>query len=362
MGLFGTSEAELKKQLQSALKELKFLDTDQPFLNIAQVQKVKLKRRCLILTLELTIPCVHRQVEITQQLSTHLANTVKFDTIDLTLSVSIKSLNRSDKITNIKQLVLVASGKGGVGKSTTAVNLALALRHGGAKVGMLDADIYGPSLPTLLGAEDQRPNTTDDKLMSPLMLHGLTTMSIGYLVDKNDATVWRGPMAAKALSQLLFETNWGELDYLIVDMPPGTGDIQLTMSGQVPVSGAIVVTTPQNLALHDAQKGISMFNKVKVPVLGVIENMSYHQCSVCGNEDHIFGKQGGEQLAKDNKVSVLGHLPLDPTIGLAADNGLPTVVSDPTSSITHHYLTIAQAAAIKLNQTDLTIPSIVIEE
>ncbi|OCQ22866.1 sodium:proton antiporter [Pseudoalteromonas luteoviolacea] len=225
------------------------------------------------------------------------------------------------KFKKIKHIVLIASGKGGVGKSTTAVNLALALNTEGAKVGLLDADIYGPSIPSLLGLVGEQPTAKDDKTLNPMDKYGLKTMSIGYLVPAENATVWRGPMASQALSQLLNETDWGELDYLIVDMPPGTGDIQLTMTQKLPASGAVIVTTPQDLALADAQKGIAMFSQVNLPIIGLVENMSFFNCEHCGGKNHLFGKDGGNQLAARHGVPLLAEIPLDIQIREESEQG-----------------------------------------
>ncbi|RKP44857.1 iron-sulfur cluster carrier protein ApbC [Trinickia fusca] len=248
---------------------------------------------------------------------------------------------------NVKNIVAVASGKGGVGKSTTAVNLALALAAEGASVGILDADIYGPSLPTMLGITG-RPESPDGKTMNPLAGHGIEANSIGFLVEQDNPMVWRGPMVTSALEQLLRQTNWGELDYLIVDMPPGTGDIQLTLSQRVPVTGAVIVTTPQDIALIDAKKGLKMFEKVGIPILGIVENMSIHICSNCGHAEHIFGTGGGERMAKDYGVDVLGSLPLDMAIREQADGGRPTVVADPDGRIAQMYRAIARKMAIHI--------------
>lgn len=245
----------------------------------------------------------------------------------------------------IKNIIAVASGKGGVGKSTTAVNLALALAEH-AKVGILDADIYGPNQPQMLGATE-KPETIDKKLQ-PVVRYGIQSMSIGYLIDSDTPMIWRGPMVTTALQQLLNDTNWQNLDYLIIDLPPGTGDIQLTLSQKIPVSGAVIVTTPQDIALLDARKAIAMFRKVNVPVLGVIENMSTHICSQCGHEEAIFGSGGGEQLAKQYEVELLGRLPLDKRIREQADNGKPTVVAEPDSKISHLYREIAKHLLLKL--------------
>ena len=245
-------------------------------------------------------------------------------------------------------LIAVASGKGGVGKSTVAVNFALALRAEGAKVGLLDADIYGPSQPRMLGLMGRRPETRDGKLLEPLVAHGLEAMSIGFLVDEQQPMAWRGPMVTSALNQLLTQTRWGDLDYLVVDMPPGTGDIQLTLAQRVPVSGAVIVTTPQDIALADARKGLEMFQKVHVPVLGVVENMSMHICSRCGHEEHIFGEHGGRNLSEQYGVPLLGSLPLDRRIREETDAGTPTVAADPKSPLARAFTEAALRAAGEL--------------
>jgi ATP-binding protein involved in chromosome partitioning len=246
----------------------------------------------------------------------------------------------------VRNIIAVASGKGGVGKSTTAVNLALALAAEGARVGLLDADIYGPSQPLMLGVSD-RPQT-DGKRFKPIEAHGLQSMSIGYLIDEDTPMIWRGPMVTGALQQLLKDTEWDNLDYLIIDLPPGTGDIQLTLAQQIPVSGAIIVTTPQDIALLDAQKGLKMFEKVSVPVLGIVENMSIHICSQCGHAEPIFGAGGGHKMAEKYGVELLGALPLDIRIREAADGGHPTVISDPDGAAAHVYKSIARRMAARL--------------
>ncbi len=247
----------------------------------------------------------------------------------------------------IKNIVAVASGKGGVGKSTTAVNLALALAAEGAKVGILDADVYGPSQPMMMGIEG-RPESADGKTMEPLENYGVQVMSIGFLVDTDNPMIWRGPMATQALEQLLRQTNWGDLDYLIVDMPPGTGDIQLTLSQRVPLTGAVIVTTPQDIALLDAKKGLKMFEKVGVPILGLVENMAVHVCSSCGHVEHIFGADGGKRMAAEYGVDYLGALPLNLSIREQADAGRPTVVSDADGEIAAIYKTVARQVAVKI--------------
>ena len=265
---------------------------------------------------------------------------------------------------NIKNIIAVASGKGGVGKSTTAVNLALALIAEGANVGILDADIYGPSIPTMLGLSGY-PDSVDNKTMVPKMAYGLQSMSIGYLINADQPLIWRGPMATNMLQQLLRDTNWVEIDYLIIDLPPGTGDIQLTLAQQIPVSGAIIVTTPQDIALIDAQRGLSMFEKVNVPVLGIIENMGMHICSECGHTEAIFGEGGGIAMSKKNKVELLGSLPLDIAIRQNADSGKPSLVAEPSGKISEIYKEIARKAtanlALKTKDFSTRFPNIVIQ-
>lgn len=248
---------------------------------------------------------------------------------------------------NVKNIVAVASGKGGVGKSTTTVNLALALAAEGARVGILDADIYGPSQPMMMGIEG-RPESSDGKTMEPLENYGVQVISIGFLVDKDEAMIWRGPMATQALEQLLRQTNWKDLDYLLVDMPPGTGDIQLTLSQRVPMTGAVIVTTPQDIALLDARKGIKMFDKVGVPILGIVENMAVYCCPNCGHVEHIFGADGGKNMATEVGTDYLGSLPLNMSIRVQADSGMPSVVADPEGEIAHIYKTVARQVAVKI--------------
>lgn len=253
-------------------------------------------------------------------------------------------------LVGVKNIIAVASGKGGVGKSTTAVNLALALAADGARVGLLDADIYGPSQPRMLGVRGERPQTNDGKTMRPVQAMGLACMSIGFLIEEDQPMVWRGPMVTQALNQLLSETDWGELDYLLIDMPPGTGDIQLTLSQNVPVSGALIVTTPQDIALLDAVKGLKMFEKVNVRVLGVVENMSTHICSNCGHEEPIFGAGGGARMADDNDVPLLGSIPLSMAVREEADGGRPTVVAQPDGEIAQRYMEIGRRMTARLSQ------------
>ncbi len=268
------------------------------------------------------------------------------------------------RMNNIKNIIAVASGKGGVGKSTTSVNLALALASEGATVGLLDADIYGPSQPRMMGLSGQ-PDSKDGKSLEPMENYGVQTMSIGFLIDEESPMIWRGPMVTQALEQLLNDTNWRDLDYLIIDLPPGTGDTQLTLAQKVPVSGAVIVTTPQDIALLDARKGLKMFEKVEVPILGIVENMSLHICSKCGNEEAIFGTGGGERMAFESDVELLGKLPLEMSIRLQADDGKPTVISDPESRVSDIYREIARKAAARLSRQakdfSAKFPNIVIQ-
>lgn len=265
---------------------------------------------------------------------------------------------------NVKNIIAVASGKGGVGKSTTAVNLALALAAEGAQVGILDADIYGPSQPMMMGISG-RPETVDGKSMEPMENHGLQVSSIGFMIDPDQPMVWRGPLVTQALQQLLDQTNWRDLDYLIVDMPPGTGDIQLTMSQKVPVTGAVIVTTPQDIALLDARKGLKMFEKVGIPILGIVENMSTHICSNCGHAEAIFGQGGGSKMCAEYGVDFLGALPLTMSIREHADSGRPTMVAEPNGPVADIYRAIARKVAVKVTEKakDMSskFPSIVVK-
>lgn len=268
--------------------------------------------------------------------------------VNLTTKITAHAVQRGVQLLpNVKNIVAVASGKGGVGKSTTAVNLALALAAEGARVGILDADIYGPSQPMMMGVEG-RPESVDGQTMEPMENYGVQVISIGFLVDKDEAMIWRGPMATQALEQLLRQTNWKDLDYLIVDMPPGTGDIQLTLSQRVPMTGAVIVTTPQDIALLDARKGIKMFEKVGVPILGLVENMAVYVCPNCGHSEHIFGADGGKNMAAEQGMNYLGALPLNMSIRVQADSGMPSVVADPEGEIAALYKTMARKLAITI--------------
>src|SRR5215469_1195035 len=309
------------------------------------------------------------QAELTRALTSQLAAAGIHAplAVELEAEIGAHAVQRGLKpLGEIKNIVAVASGKGGVGKSTVAVNLALAWAAQGARVGVLDADIYGPSQPLMLGLASERPVSADGKHLRPLEAHGVSAMSIGFLVDAEQPMVWRGPMVTQALTQLLGQTQWGALDYLVVDMPPGTGDIQLTLAQRVPVAGAVIVTTPQDIALADAIKGLKMFEKVYVPVLGIVENMSVHVCSSCGHVDHIFGAGGGERMAREYGVRLLGELPLDAHIREEADGGRPTVVAAPDSPRARPYLEMARrtgaALALRARDRSALFPKIVVEE
>ena len=324
----------------------------------------------LSITLKLGIPVGGFRDELAALLAAHLREAgIEFAELDLQLDSRVISHAVQRGLTplpGIKNVVAVASGKGGVGKSTVAVNLALAWAVQGARVGLLDADIYGPSQPIMLGLQGERPSSKDGKRLVPLKAHGIVAMSIGFLVDVEQPMVWRGPMVTSALNQLLADTDWGELDYLVVDMPPGTGDIQLTLSQRVPVSGAVIVTTPQDVSLADARKGLRMFEKVNVPVLGIIENMGVHVCSQCGYAEHVFGAGGGERMAAQYGVQLLGSLPLDARIREEADGGKPTVVAAPGSARSKAYLELARRTAGELARRNkdrsAAFPKIIVED
>jgi ATP-binding protein involved in chromosome partitioning len=306
-----------------------------------------------VVTVELVLgfPCADYGPELQAALESYLRPLIGEARLDLKLrsQITTHAVQRTLKpLANVKNVVAVASGKGGVGKSTTAANLALAWTAQGAKVGLLDADIYGPSQPLMMGLSGAKPVVTEGKRLTPLRAYGVAVMSIGFMIDQEQPMVWRGPMVTQALTQLLGDTDWGDLDYLVVDMPPGTGDIQLTLAQRVPVSGAIIVTTPQDIALLDARKGLKMFEKVEVRVLGVVENMSMHVCSQCGHVEHVFGSGGGARMAAQYGVQLLGELPLDVRIRENADGGSPTVVAEPNSERARAYLLMARRTAARL--------------
>jgi len=304
----------------------------------------------LNVSVTLGYPAKGHQAQMVSDLTKLLQEKANADSVAVTVDwrvIKHKVQQGLKGLTGVKNIIAVASGKGGVGKSTTSVNLALALAAEGANVGILDADIYGPSQPRMLG-KSQKPESEDGKSIKPVESYGLQSMSIGYLIDEEEPMVWRGPMVTQALQQLLNDTNWDNLDYLVIDLPPGTGDIQLTLSQNVPVSGAVIVTTPQDISLLDARKGLKMFEKVNVPVMGIIENMSTHICSQCGHEEHVFGQGGGQTMAEQYDVDLLGSLPLDIRIRENADNGEPTVAIDPEGDIAKAYRLIATRVAARL--------------
>ncbi len=342
-------------------------NTQKDLLTSKSVKNIKVEGGNISLDVELGYPARSQIEAIRSAVTAALQGIAGAETVSANVYSKIIShtVQRGLKLMpNVKNIIAVASGKGGVGKSTTAVNLALALAAEGAAVGVLDADIYGPSQPMMLGITG-RPETKDGKTMEPLENHGLQVSSIGFMIDPDEPMVWRGPMVVQALTQLLEQTNWRDLDYLIVDMPPGTGDIQLTLSQKVPVTGAIIVTTPQDIALLDARKGLKMFEKVGIPILGVVENMSTHICSNCGHAEAIFGHGGGEKMCADFGVEFLGALPLTMAIREQTDSGRPTVVAEPDGPVAAIYKEIARKVAVKVAEKakDMTskFPSIVIK-
>ncbi len=335
-------------QLLEALKNVVDPNTGKDFVSTKAIRNLQVNGDDVSFDVEIGYPAKSRLPALRKSLIAGAKSVAGVGNVSVNLSVKIAahSVQRGVQLLpNVKNIIAVASGKGGVGKSTTAVNLALALAAEGAAVGLLDADIYGPSQPMMMGIEG-RPESVDGKNMEPMENYGVQVMSIGFLVAQDEAMIWRGPMATQALEQLLRQTNWKDLDYLIVDMPPGTGDIQLTLSQRVPMTGAVIVTTPQDIALLDAKKGIKMFEKVGVPILGIVENMAVHVCSQCGHTEHIFGADGGKKMAADYKMDYLGALPLDMQIRLQADSGRPTVVADPDGSVAMIYKAVARQVAI----------------
>ena len=340
------SEQDVTNALKTVVDPLTGLD----FVTSKSVKNLQLKGGDVSFEVELGYPAKSLWAAFEQQLQQVVGQVSGVSSVKAKVSSKVIAHAAQPGVAllpQVKNIIAVASGKGGVGKSTTAANLALALAAEGASVGLLDADIYGPSQPMMMGLSG-RPESADGKTMQPLEAHGVQVMSIGFLVAQDQAMVWRGPMATQALEQLLRQTHWRDLDYLIVDMPPGTGDIQLTLSQRVPLTGAVIVTTPQDIALIDALKGIRMFQKVGVPILGIVENMAVHVCSQCGHAEHIFGVEGGKKMAQAEGMAYLGALPLSMAIRVQADSGLPSVVADPDGEVTAIYKAVARQLAVKV--------------
>lgn len=339
-----------QEQVKAALSLVVDPNTEKDLIASKAIKNIQIEGSKLSVDVELGYPAKSQFALIQSLVSSALSALPGVQQVQVNVSSKIvaHAVQRGIKImSNVKNIIAVASGKGGVGKSTTAANLALALAAEGASVGILDADIYGPSQPMMMGISG-RPETVDGKTMEPLENHGLQVSSIGFLINPDEPMVWRGPMVTQALQQLLEQTNWRDLDYLIVDMPPGTGDIQLTLSQKVPVTGAVIVTTPQDIALLDARKGLKMFEKVGIPILGIVENMSTHICSNCGHAEAIFGAGGGEKMCAEYEVDFLGALPLTMAIRQQADSGTPTVVAEPDGPVAQIYKSIARKVAIKV--------------
>ena len=344
-----------------------YLNTD--LVSYGAVQKIDIQGDKVSIDIHLPYPSDFLKGGTEEILKVMVGNVDGVESVDINISWEVsahKSQNTVEAISKVKNIIAVASGKGGVGKSTTSVNLAISLAKDGAKVGLLDADIYGPSQGLLMGvAEGTRPATIDNKWFVPVEAHGVKTMSMAYLTTDDTPMVWRGPMVSGALMQILTQTAWGELDYLIIDMPPGTGDIQLTLSQKFPVAGSVIVTTPQDIALLDAKKGIEMFRKVNIPVLGIIENMSIHICSNCGHAEHIFGEDGGQKIADQYDTQLLGSLPLSKFIREQSDAGVPVVVEQENSDVALMYRNLARTVAVALAKrtaNDQQIPNISISD
>ncbi len=354
--------------VKAALKQCQDSVLNKDYVSAKEIKSVKVDGHNIAVEVVLSYPAKSLWTGIRDELQTKLRALPGVGQVSVNVSSKIISHSVQagvQRLPGVKNIVAVASGKGGVGKSTVAVNLALALAAEGATVGILDADIYGPSQPLMLGLQGQRPQSTDNKSLEPLEAHGIQAMSIGFLIDVEQPMVWRGPMVTGALQQLLGDTRWRDLDYLIVDMPPGTGDIQLTLAQKVPVTGAVIVTTPQDIALLDARKGLKMFEKVNIPILGIVENMSLHVCTQCGHEEPIFGVGGGASMAKDYKIDLLGSLPLDIKIREHADAGKPSVAAEPEGPIAQIYKQIARRVAAKIAEKardmSAVFPKIVIQ-
>ena len=343
-----------EQQIKTALSTVIDVNTQKDLMTTKSVKNIQIafnnNLNAIKLDIELDYPANSQRDIIRNQVTTAIEALGNITSVDVNVMTKIAAhtAQRGIKLMpNIKNIIAVASGKGGVGKSTTAVNLALALQAEGATVGILDADIYGPSLPMMMGI-NERPESIDGKTMEPLENYGVQVSSIGFMIDPNEPMVWRGPMVTQALVQLLEQTNWRDLDYLIIDMPPGTGDVQLTLSQKVPVTGAVIVTTPQDIALLDARKGLKMFEKVGIPILGIVENMSIHICSNCGHQEAIFGTGGGAKMGSEYDVTLLAAMPLTMSIREQADSGKPTVVAEPNGVVAMLYKEMARKVAIKV--------------
>ena len=340
-----------KEAVQAALQAVIDPNTQKDFVTSREVKSIAIEGDTVSLEIELGYPAQTQIENIRRLVKKAVAALPGVGSVNVNVSIRIiaHAVQATLKpLKGVRNIIAVASGKGGVGKSTTAVNLALALAQEGARTGLLDADIYGPSIPQMLGLADQQPESEDGKTMLPLEAYGLQTMSIGFMIEVDSPMVWRGPMVTQALEQLLNQTAWDDLDYLIVDMPPGTGDTQLTLAQRVPVTGAVIVTTPQDIALIDARKGLRMFEKVGIPILGLVENMSLHICPKCGHEEQIFGHGGGQRICQDYGAELLGALPLELAIREMADAGKPTVVGAPDSRAAEIYRAIARRVAVKV--------------
>lgn len=348
----------IEQQVRQALAEIIPEDLGVDLMSAGAAVEVRVSDDQLAVSVTLGFPFLSVEQDYRQQLSDALTPCLGGRSLALHLGQSIRAHRPQQALqpaAGVRNVIAVSSGKGGVGKSTTAVNIALALQAEGARVGLLDADVFGPSIPTLLGVpEGTKPGVRDSRFFLPVMAHGLQTMSMGYMIEEDTPVVWRGPKASGALTQLFSQTLWNDLDYLIIDMPPGTGDIQLTLAQKVPVVGAVIVTTPQDLALADAVKGIEMFRKVGIGVLGVVENMSVHICSECGHAEAIFGAGGADKLVAKYQTSLLGALPLSMSIREQADGGLPTVMSCPDSEAAALYRQVARRAAARVSLQQLT--------
>ena len=367
--LFGGGSAAVSpEQVTEHLKSCLDPNTGKDLVSAKAIKNLKIDGGRVSLDVVLGYPARSQWAALAEQVRAHLLTLAGVTEAEVNVSSQIVAHAAQRGVAllpGVKNIIAIASGKGGVGKSTTTVNLALALAAEGAWVGILDADIYGPSQPLLLGLQGRRPESPDNKSLLPLESLGVQSMSIGYLVDDDQAMIWRGPMVSQALQQLLNDTRWDNLDYLLIDMPPGTGDVQLTLSQKIPVTGAVIVTTPQDIALLDAKKGLKMFEKVGVPILGLVENMSVHICSNCGHAEPIFGEGGAAKMAEQYGVTVLGQLPLDLSIRLSADQGKPSVAAEPDGEIARRYQAIARQVAIRVAERardfSSRIPKIVIQ-